>query len=356
MKQDNPVVVADVRAIDVGYYNTKYTLGRERAGDANPIKAAMFPSLAPRVPSTQMTAVPGSRDAKAWLIGVGGVDYLVGPAAATQVSGSEPRLVDEGYCKTDKYHALTLGALSDMADQAGATREFVVKSLVVGLPLTTFSTHMEDLKAKLVGEHLIGRSAGPVERRVTVEEVRVMVQPQGALLHFGAGNPNGLAGINLVVDPGGGTLDWFLAKDSAPNWARSGAYPKAMLHCALAVAESINKAWRNQFDIMESIDAALRTGAPGFMVGPKEYKLQQYRPEVDAVLEEAVKTMIEKTGPLDNARRILFVGGGATLFHDYMARTFPALKEAMELDTQPVFTNLYGFQIAGELAFRRRAA
>lgn len=346
MKHDGKVIEVDVRAVDVGYFNTKYTLGRDARTDR--IKPAMFPSIAPRRLSTQQ--IPMSPNSKAWLIGVGGVDYLVGPGAPSQASGSEPRPVHEGYALSDKYHAYMLGALNHMAEEASAGREFVIDTLVVGLPLTTFSAHFEDVKVKLVGEHLIGRSGGPVERRVTVREVRVMVQPHGALVHFGADDEKALAGINVVVDPGGGTLDWFLAKDEEPNWARSGAYPKAMLHCALAVADCIDKGWRNQYDIMEAIDTALRTGAATFMVGPKEYRMAQYRPAVDAVLEEAVKTMLEKTGSLENARRILFVGGGGAVFYEYMARQFPSLKAAMALPDQPVFANLYGFHLAGELA------
>jgi len=353
MKQDLQLVAVDVRAIDVGYYNTKYSLGRERSGDSNVIKSATFPSLAPRVPMTQMTSATGLQGANAWLIAVNGVDYIVGPGAASQATGSEPRPVDDDYSATDKYYALMLGALNHMAETDRAGQDYLVRCLVLGLPLSTYAKHAAKLKAKMIGEHQIGRAAGPGVRKVIVEDVKVMVQPHGALVHRGAGNPHALNGLNLVVDPGGGTLDWFVAKGTEPNWARSGAYPKAMLHCALAVAESINKAWRNQFDIMEAIDEALRTSADTFMVGPREYSVESYRPAVDAVLEEAVKTMLEKTGSLDNARQIIFVGGGAPLFHEYMGRKFPELKPAMVVETNPVFTNLYGFQIAGELQLRR---
>lgn len=353
MKHDLPAVSVDVRAIDVGYFNTKYTLGRERDGRMT-IKVATFPSLAPRVASTQMTKSTGAQHAKTWRVGVGGVDYLVGPGAASQASGREPRPVDDDYSDTDKYYALMLGALNHMAESERAGPDFVVRCLVLGLPLTTYVKHAGGLAAKMHGSHTIGPNAGPVLRTVVVEDVKVMVQPHGAMMHFGAGNPNALTGLNVVVDPGGGTLDWFVTKGMEPNWARSGAYPKAMLHCALAVAEAINPSWRNQVDVMEAIDEALRTGADTFMVGPRPYQMKDYRPAVDAVLEEGIKTLLDKTGPLDNARRILFVGGGAPLFYDYMARRYPDLKAAMTLDKQPVFTNLHGFQLTGELLLQNR--
>lgn len=353
MKQDLPVVAVDVRAIDVGYHNTKYTLGRERSGDSSVIKTATFPSLAPRVLPTQMTSATGLQAAKGWLIGVCGVDYFVGPGAATQATGSEPRPVDAQYSTSDKYYALMLGALNHMAEADRAGRDYTVRCLALGLPLTTYAEHAARLKGKMAAAHEIRRTNGELVRRIVVEEVKVMVQPHGALVYRGAGNSRALDGLNVVVDSGGGTLDWFVAKGTEPNWARSGAYPKAMLHCALAVAESINKSWRNQYDIMEAIDEALRTDAQSFRVGPREYEVDEYRPAVYAVLEEAVKTMLERTGPLDNARQIIFAGGGAPLFHQYMAAKFPELTPAMVVEANPVYTNLYGFQIAGELQLQR---
>lgn len=353
MKKDLPVVAVDVRAIDVGYSHTKYTLGRETSGDSGVIRTASFPSLVPRVLPTQMTSASGLQAAKGWLIGVNGVDYFVGPGADTQVSGSEPRPVDSQYSASDKYYALMLGALNAMAESDGATQDYTVRCLVLGLPLTTYAEHAGRLKAKMTGPHAVTRTGGEVRRRIVVENVKVMVQPHGALVHRGSAGRQALGGLNVVIDAGGGTLDWFVAKGMEPNWSRSGAYPKAMLHCALAVADSIDKTWRNQYDIMETIDEALRMGAPSFRVGAYEYPLAEYWPAVNAVLEEAVKTMLEKTGPLDNARQIIFAGGGAPLFHRYVAAAYPRLTAAMVADSNPVFTNLCGFHVAGELQLWR---
>jgi len=353
MKQDLPLTAVDVRAIDVGYFNTKYTLGRDR--DLRQIKVATFPSLAPIVAATQMMGATGTARSKTWLVGVKGVDYLVGPGAAGQASKLEPRPVDDDYSDTAKYYALMLGALNHMAEEERAGTEFTVRCLVLGLPLTTYAKHATRLAAQMRGTHSIGPSSGPIVRRVTVEDVKVMVQPHGAMMQYGAGDPAALNGLNVVVDPGGGTLDWFVTKGMEPNWARSGAYPKAMLQCALAVANGFNKSnWAEQVDVMEAIDVALRTGAETFMVGHQEYNMKERRPAVEAVMEECIKKLMDKTGPLDNARRILFVGGGAPLFHAYMAEKYKDLKPAMALDSQPVFTNLRGFQIAGELMLQNR--
>src|SRR5690606_2737405 len=59
MKQDKHPVEVAVRALDVGYFNTKYTLGRALNGDSNPIQVAMFPSIAPALTATDMLGSKG---------------------------------------------------------------------------------------------------------------------------------------------------------------------------------------------------------------------------------------------------------------------------------------------------------
>ena len=54
MKREHNVVRAPVRAIDVGYFNTKISLGRKALGDSSVIKTVMKPSLAPMNPVRSM--------------------------------------------------------------------------------------------------------------------------------------------------------------------------------------------------------------------------------------------------------------------------------------------------------------
>lgn len=349
MRRDVQAVEVAVRAVDVGYFNVKYTKGRTRVGDDNVIDVGLFPSLAPRM-SDAAFRDSSAPQADVCGIEINGLIYAVGPGSANLVSGSEPRPIDPDYATTDKYHALTLGALHYMAESAGAGPEFVIGTLVLGLPLNTWHKYKDTLTDRFTGEHVVGSQGRDGARRITVRSVQVMVQPQGALVHFGsARSAADLEGSNLVVDPGGGTLDWFLANGQKPNWNRSGAYPKAMLHCAYAVADSINKGWRNQFEIVESIDAALRKGAPIFRVGPREHEMAPYRPAVEAVVEESLKAMLGTTGPLDAVRRIVLTGGGAGVFREYIVKAMPDLVPALEIDTDPVYANVKGFQVAGEV-------
>ncbi|ROZ74946.1 plasmid segregation protein ParM domain-containing protein [Ramlibacter sp. WS9] len=356
MQQDTKVKRVAVRAIDIGHSNTKYTLGRKDSGNGNAIKTAMFTSIAPRVAKTQTINTTGAQRSSASIIGVGDADYWVGPGAASQAGGSEPRFVNDDYCLSPKYHALMLGALNEMAQEEGAGHELMIEQLVLGLPLTTYVRHADALRSRMTGEHRIGRAGESTLRQVTIKDVSVLVQPHGALMNLGTSRFAALSGLNLVVDAGGGTLDWFMTRGTEPNWAKSGAHAKGMLHCGLAVADGIKKSWRNQFEVMDTIDLALRTNAESFTVSGHDYPLAAHRADVEAVLAESVNSLLESTGDLDGVSRILFVGGGARLFHDYMKRAFPRLQRVMTIDSDPVFANLLGFHIAGEYQLRRAVA
>ncbi len=352
MKQDGKPAIVGVRAVDVGYFNVKYTRGRKRVGDSSRIEVGLFPALAPQL-ARGHAAATGLPAPDTCTVSVGGVRYAVGAGAVYHTGPSEPRPIDPDYCATDKYHALTLGALHHMTLESPPEQGTVLDLLVLGLPLNNYARHAAGLAERMRGEHLVGVAGDARSRRVLVRKVHVMVQPHGALCHFGAMRTD-LEGWTLVVDAGGGTLDWFLAQGQQPNWKRSGAYPKAMLHCAYAVADCIDPAWRHQYEVVEAIDRALRGGATRFRVGAREIPLAAYRPAVDAVLQESVKAMLDATGPLDAVRRILLTGGGAGVYREYLARTMPMLAGALELDEDPVFSNVRGFQVCGEVLQQAR--
>lgn len=151
---------------------------------------------------------------------------------------------------------------------------------------------------------------------MTVNHVTVMVQPQGALLNFGAQNPQSGArkGWTLVVDAGGGTLDWFVSQGRVPNWARSGAYPKSMLACAYAVADQIDPDYKNQFEVIEIIDEAIRHRSESFKLAGDEYQMSQFQSSIDAVLRESVDAMLSTIESTAAVSTVLMTGGGAKVF------------------------------------------
>lgn len=353
MKRDQNAVRVAARAVDVGYFNVKFTLGRKQSGDATTIATGLFPALAPSLATNVIMDGKTGVDAAGCIVCIGGINYVVGTHAALHSGGRDPRPIDEGYCMSDKYLALLRGALNYMALEEQAT-ELTINQLVVGLPLHTFPTRKQALVERIAGEHVIGRD-DEVLRRITVEQVDVIVQPQGAMVNFGVNHRTAVQGqLSLVVDPGGGTLDWFMSRGVDPVWARSGAYPRAMLACANSVADLINPDWRNQFEIVEKIDAAIRGKAETFRVGARTFELAKYQRAVDAVLEDSVKSMMGGTGPLDNLDHLIVTGGGAHVYAAYIAAHFPALRGVIQLDDDPVYSNVKGFQVAAEMMLAQR--
>ena len=156
-------------------------------------------------------------------------------------------------------------------------------------------------------------------------------------------------GWAVVVDAGGGTLDWYVAKGRQPNWNRSGAHPKSMLACANAVADRINPVWRDDFTIIERIDKAIRTKAESFQAGARTYEMAPYSKDIEDVLRESTTKLISTVGSLDSVDRIIFTGGGAIVYYDYFRQQFPEYSAAMVIDTDPVYSNVRGFQLAGEM-------
>lgn len=350
MKPDTPTVV-DVRAVDVGYFSTKLTLGRKMVGDASTIGTALFPSLAPRLPATMnmQNALHGKPDGT--VVNVDDVNYFVGRDAILYSSGREPREVLADYSMTEKYHALMRGAFHYIAMDANASSDLVIRHLVMGLPLNNFSENREKLALRATGEHLLPDPTNRgAMRRVTVERASVIVQPQGALMSYGvARNEVFKEGWVLVVDPGGGTLDWYVARGRLPNWQRSGAYPKSMLACAYAVADRIDPTWRDNFEIIERIDRAIRDKAESFTTAGNVYELAPFASGIEAVLKESTDKMVARLGSLDNLDLILFTGGGAKVYHEFFKSRYPNLVKIMCIDEDPVFSNVKGFHIAGEI-------
>jgi urease beta subunit len=186
MKAD-AITRVGARAVDVGYYNVKYTLGRKVLGDSSTIATGIFPSLVPRLANNLVMHSPGTIQADGCVVEIEGVRYFVGNGAVFNSSGMESRPVLEDYSSTDKYLALLRGAFHYMALDAQAQDEMVIEQLVLGLPLNTFHKYKDGLVARAQGDHLIGvpGSVGPIGfRRVTVERVQVVVQPQGAPLQI----------------------------------------------------------------------------------------------------------------------------------------------------------------------------
>lgn len=106
---NSQVVEVGARAVDVGYFNTKNTLGRKEAGQSVEITVGMFPSLAPRLASNVMMHSPGTSTADGTVVSIGGMRYFVGRGAVFNSTGME-------YCSHIQRHYLKLAKPIHMKD------------------------------------------------------------------------------------------------------------------------------------------------------------------------------------------------------------------------------------------------
>ena len=149
MSKSTPAIV---RAIDVGYGNTKYTLSQRNIDmDA---EVGLFPSLAPRATQSDFT---GGLMAKAdrIVVQVDGESYSVGMDALAESKGIYKREVASAYSTSRAYRALFLGALQKM-------RLTAIDYMVVGLPLTTYDRYAKELTELLTGTHEVPNPSLPL--------------------------------------------------------------------------------------------------------------------------------------------------------------------------------------------------
>jgi hypothetical protein len=66
--------------------------------------------------------------------------------------------------------------------------------------------------------------------------------------------------------------------------------------------------------------------------------------------------MHEKLGPMSEFEHVILTGGGAKPFQRFLLRKWPKLERALQVDPDPVFCNVMGFHLFGELHRDRNAA
>lgn len=341
-------------AIDVGFFSVKYTTGlRERRNGA--IHVEMFPSVAPRVSATMLDAY--AADALDGLVieVEPGVRHFVGKDAPNLMGTSGARAVTSGYCLSSDYKALFLGALYQVAKEHSAGDELVIDTLVAGLPLSTVYTHATQLQSILQGTHTVPNPAGGDRvTKVKVEHALVIAQPHGALIAHGVDKAGEGELIRLVLDMGGGTFDWFVAKGIKPNRSLCGAAPIGALACAAAVCDEIKIGLKDNPEIMARVDRALREQAKTVTISGVKHEMAQYDQIVNRVLQDGIEQMSKSVGSLDGMDKILVTGGGAQLLLNTLRRSLPQYKDLVEVDAEPIASNVRGFHALGMHLARSR--
>ncbi|MDZ4123659.1 MAG: ParM/StbA family protein [Hydrogenophaga sp.] len=359
MKRDTNITSVPARAIDVGYANTKFTCGRKQVNGINMVHADLFPSITATLrPNATFMHAPGTHGADGCISEVNGVPHFAGRGVDMHLKGVQPRHVMKDYCTSPSYLALMRGAMHYMLEDAGNPQELAIEHLTVGLPLNTYLEYRDRLRSIVVGRHeVVSPDPSVGARHVTVVDASVMVQPMGALYNYGLTHPDfNLSGWNLVIDVGGGTIDFLVARDKAPNYERSGAHPESMLACASAVAKMINPSLRGQYSIIQEIDAAIRERKETIRISGVEYAMSDFAGAISDVLRGGYNAMLDTIGALEDFHSILVCGGGGAVFYDFLRENHPDLRPRLRIDAGSAFSNVRGFQIVAEYTQRMGSA
>ena len=326
--------------IDIGFYQTKYTLGR-RTGELRPPLVKLFPSYAARRERSLDSSLLFGRKERGWWVEVDDVSYFVGPDVMKHIDDPAPRAVISNYSTLAEYKALLLGALGGIADGAGASGEVEIRVLVVGLPVASYAIYKPALERLVVGDHVVRGSTGEI--RVRVQATEVIQQPVGALISgrlaefLESGDPE------LVLDLGGGTFDWFVCEEGEAHLPRCGSVERGMLACGQAALKTLNDRYATQPRLVARARDALAAGKQTVKVGNAELSLANAIPHVHAILGAAIDQMCKGVGPHDDIPVVRLTGGGARLLDEVLKKKEPSLAARVKLDSDPVFSNVRGF-------------
>ena len=357
MNKLNAVATVVAMGLDVGFFSTKFSEGRNGLG-GSAIMVSQFPSVAPRIPgASQHLAAKDDLDGVVLEV-ERGVRHFVGKDVFNMTSAPGSRAVTADYSLTSDYKALFLGALFYLAkDRCVAGDRMTISHLVAGLPLSTVYTHSSKVEMNLTGMHLVPH---PADRtgflHIEVQAVKVIAQPQGALLAQGIGaGANSRSEFNiLVLDLGGGTFDWFYARGARPNRARCGAIQIGVLACAAAVCDEIASELKDDAEIMRRVDKALSDRAEFVTISGVSHRMRDFWGVVRRVLRDAIEQMLKSVGSLNGVDQILLTGGGAKLMYEALSDSLPKYKQLLRMDLEPVSSNTRGFHLLAEhLASRR---
>lgn len=318
------------RSVDIGYRNTRFILDDRRT-------CRVFPSLAPPA-DTNRRGASFLKDRRTSIVYVDGAPYEVGEDSGLFVS-TVP-ILHRDYIETPEYRALLYGALAAMQTPS-------IDLLVTGLPVHLHATRSERLQSLLMGVHTI-RPGVTVE----IRKVAVVTQPMGGfVLHcFEQGNWKVNARkIVLVVDIGFFTFDWMVIRGLTELPGRSGSVECGVSEYIRSIQEHLSTEIGDVHTDLHRIDDGLRQG--DFRIRGQPVDLAPLHRVPKGVVDRAVSALRNRVGAAHDIDQIVVVGGGAPYFVDGLRKAFP--KHPLHTVPDPVFANVRGFQLIGEL-FRSR--
>jgi plasmid segregation protein ParM len=326
-----------VRAIDVGFGNTKYVV----ASSSGSVECSHFPSIAYFSFDDKALDPMGTRRRTVAPL-VDGLYYEVGPDVELASDRFRSRQLHDGFTGTPEYRALLAGAL-------GYMKVDTVDLLVLGLPVAQYLARKATLE-RLSGEVVdVGR-----KRKVRIGRVLVLAQPQGALYAYATqlGSPAAVAqGRSLVVDVGARTFDWLVTHGMKVVTKMSSSVTRGVTDILIGIAAQIGAELKEEFRNLEAIDTALRAGRR-LRIYQKEHDLKRYDPMVQKIADQAVVAMVQSMDGTDQIENIVLVGGGAHLFRKALRKHFP--RHTIHEVVDPIHANVRGFQLLGEQYAKER--
>jgi len=266
-----------VRAVDVGFGNTKYVTG---ATDGD-MRCAYFPSVA--YPSARdLTGTPAAERRKTVAVPIDGLFYEVGPEVNLAADTFRATQMHDRYTDTPEYAALLRGALTLM-------KVDFIDLLVVGLPVAAFTAKKTALEKAMTGKHDVGGG-----RTVIVRKALAVAQPQGALVYYASLHQK-LKAIeheqSLIIDPGARTFDWLVARGMRFVQKKSHSINRGVFDVVQAIATEISEDIGTPHRDFDAIDTALRTGKHP-VIHQKPYNISRLMPIARTLAEQAVSSMV----------------------------------------------------------------
>ena len=327
--------MAIIRAIDVGFGNTKYTLGRH--GEV--VTCRMFPSLVPEPAETTAGADVLTGRRKTVKVTVGNSTYEVGPDVERVIGTRDGRSLHRDFAMTDEYLALAHGAMTYMGQEH-------IDLLVVGLPVNASRERYQAVEERMRGEHVMGNG-----RLVNVKRVAAVAQPMGGFIDYAAKN-NLMREIqqetSLLIDVGFFTLDWVVARGPETMAGRSGGYDAGVSEILKRINTAIKKDLKCDDISINRLDHGLRDGS--IRLFGEAYEMSRWLGAGDAAINEGMNALQAKVGASDDIDNIFVCGGGGDFYVEEIRKRFP--RHAVKMVDDPVFANVRGFQLLGEIKWK----
>jgi plasmid segregation protein ParM len=333
-----------VAALDLGFGHTK--MAKRFSYNPHLTDFSSFPSLAPRSIKSD-AKIHDDLIEQIYTVHVNGVDFSVGPHVKLVAGGAAGagRALNEDYPTTVNYKALFLGALAHLE----ATQ---IEVLVMGLPVNTMKKHKNFVLNEFRGEFdLCGK-------KVIVNNVFVIPQPIGAILHYGESINTQISADDtyLVNDFGYGTSDWVTAKGSKTIESRSDGETIGVSTILKSVASLISRDIGRKFSEIERIDDAIiekkHLQVFGNVFTPEN--LLAYVKSSQYIADECANKIYESVGNGNDLKTIINVGGGATYFTESVKAVYPGVN--VEILEKPRYSVVSGLLEYGETQFRKLVA